>query len=304
MPHPDLSLPHADDDSCDILLVDDSPDTRALLHDELTVAGYHVHIAASGEESLRHFASHHPGAVLLDVVMPGMDGFATCERIREISEEVPVIFMTGLGETEHIVRGFACGGNDYVTKPVVLPEVIARIQAHTRTARLVRTTREGLNASPTAMLAFDSVGTLLWANDAASALLPAFRMLPGRSLHNTPLQPLLALREAAPASLQGVAMQDTGVLVHRASEAGQDITIVTLQKQTAASGSWTPPQLTARESEVLLWVARGKTNRDIAEILGMSPRTVNKHLEHIFEKLGVETRTAAADAARKLNMGV
>ena len=63
-----------------------------------------------------------------------------------------------------------------------------------------------------------------------------------------------------------------------------------------------PVRLTARESEVLLWVARGKTNRDIADILGMSPRTVNKHLEHIFEKLGVETRTAAAAAARRLRI--
>ena len=58
--------------------------------------------------------------------------------------------------------------------------------------------------------------------------------------------------------------------------------------------------LTAREAEVMAWVARGKTNRDVAEILGMSPRTVNKHLEHIFEKLGVETRTAAAAVAGQL----
>ena len=55
--------------------------------------------------------------------------------------------------------------------------------------------------------------------------------------------------------------------------------------------------MTARESEVLLWVTRGKTNRDIAEIIGVSPRTVNKHLEHVFEKLNVETRTAAAAIA-------
>jgi len=71
-----------------------------------------------------------------------------------------------------------------------------------------------------------------------------------------------------------------------------------LKPAAAASvADWKPPRLTDRESEVLLWVARGKTNRDIGEILGMSPRTVNKHLEHIFEKLGVETRTAAAAAA-------
>ncbi|HYF57970.1 MAG TPA: helix-turn-helix transcriptional regulator, partial [Burkholderiaceae bacterium] len=70
-----------------------------------------------------------------------------------------------------------------------------------------------------------------------------------------------------------------------------------------ASSAWRPPALTGRETEVLLWVARGKTNRDIAEILGMSPRTVNKHLEHVFEKLGVETRTAAAAAAARLRIG-
>ena len=62
--------------------------------------------------------------------------------------------------------------------------------------------------------------------------------------------------------------------------------------------------LTPRETEVLTWLARGKTNRDIAEILGMSPRTVNKHLEHVFEKLGVETRTAAAAAAQRLQLGI
>jgi DNA-binding CsgD family transcriptional regulator len=59
--------------------------------------------------------------------------------------------------------------------------------------------------------------------------------------------------------------------------------------------------LTQRESEVLSWVAKGKTNRDIAEILGMSPRTVNKHLEHIFDKLGVETRSAAAAIGARLS---
>ena len=63
-----------------------------------------------------------------------------------------------------------------------------------------------------------------------------------------------------------------------------------------------PVVLTPRETEVLAWLAKGKTNRDIADILGMSPRTVNKHLEHIFEKLGVETRTAAVAAAGRIGI--
>ncbi len=90
----------------------------------------------------------------------------------------------------------------------------------------------------------------------------------------------------------------------RVTEQDQTISIVALSRSDVASevNGWNPPQLTAREGEVLLWVSRGKTNRDIADILGMSPRTVNKHLEHIFEKLGVETRTAAAAAARNLQL--
>ena len=292
MPCPDHLAP--DHEACDVLLIDDSADALRLLDDALGEAGYHVHSTNSGESALQHLGAHLPGAILLDVMMPGMDGFETCERIRAISDEVPIIFMTGLGETEHVVRGFELGANDYVTKPLSMPEVIARVQAHTRTARLVRATRDAVRISPTALLAFDADGRILWANDAASALLPD-----ASELSEAPvmLQALASGADAADLALKGK-------LIHaqRVSEAAQDITVVMLQAEQRAPGNWAPPQLTARESEVLLWVARGKTNRDIAEILGMSPRTVNKHLEHIFEKLGVETRTAAADAARKLKL--
>ena len=78
-----------------------------------------------------------PDIVLLDAVMPGMDGFETCRRLKRDAglDNVPIIFMTGLAETEHIVRGLEAGGVDYVTKPIVIEEMLARIRVHLANAR-------------------------------------------------------------------------------------------------------------------------------------------------------------------------
>ncbi|MGT2492061.1 response regulator transcription factor [Cupriavidus basilensis] len=84
-------------------------------------------------------ALFEPDAVLLDVDMPGMDGFATCAALMDRHADLPVIFMTGLGETGHIVRGFEVGACDYVTKPVAIAEVVARVRSHAAKARLART---------------------------------------------------------------------------------------------------------------------------------------------------------------------
>lgn len=192
-----------------VLIVDDVPENLAVLSDALDDAGHTVLVATDGASALERLALVMPDLILLDAVMPGLDGFETCRRMKLMNgaRDVPVVFMTGLTETEHVVRGFEVGGIDYVTKPIRPAEVLARINTHVRNARMLSAAR---NAG-----------------------------------------------EAAPADLSHY-------------------------------------QLTPRELEVLAWIARGKTNRDIADILGMSPRTVNKHLEHIFVKLGVETRAAAA----------
>ncbi len=291
------------EEHCDVLLVDDSEDAIALLAHELREAGLHVHAALSGEHALAHLNHHLPEAILLDVLMPGMNGFETCRRIRDLHKDLPVIFMTGLGETEHIVRGFEVGGNDYVTKPVSPPVVIARLQAHTRVARLSRATREAVNASDVAMLAVDQHGQLVWRNEATRALLeqvaPQIEATEGLSLHAA----LAPLRETA-LTEHHLDMGSVMLLAHRVTETGQAIAVYAIRRAESQSiGGWNPPKLTAREGEVLLWVAHGKTNRDIADILGMSPRTVAKHMEHIFEKLGVETRTAAAGAAQHFLKG-
>lgn len=203
-----------------ILIVDDTPDNLALLSDALDAAGYMVLVALDGSSALNRLQRRRPDLILLDAMMPGLDGFETCRRIKQQPDtaDIPVLFMTALTDSEHVVEGFEAGAIDYVTKPIQCAEVLARVASHLRTARILQAARQ----------ASQPIGL-----DHA----PAYGMLSRRF------------------------------------------------------------QLTEREVEVLRWVSCGKTNKDIADILQLSPRTVNKHLEHVFVKLGVETRTAAMSVA-------
>lgn len=205
-----------------ILIVDDTPNNLALLSEALDEAGYMVLVALDGASALSRLQKRRPDLILLDAMMPGMDGFETCRQIKAQPDtaDIPVLFMTALTDSEHVVEGFAAGAIDYVTKPIECTEVLARVASHLRTARILKAAREA------------SRPVTLSLNDA-----PAAGRLSSRF------------------------------------------------------------QLTEREIEVLRWVACGKTNKDIADILGLSPRTVNKHLEHIYVKLGVETRAAATSVA-------
>src|SRR5258707_4718418 len=120
------------------LVVDDSPETLRLLSDARDGAGMTVMVALDGAAAMRIVDQITPDIVLLDAVMPGMDGFETCRRLKRDAglRNVPVIFMTGLAETEHIVRGLEPRAADYVTKPLVIAEMLARIWVHPRQSRL------------------------------------------------------------------------------------------------------------------------------------------------------------------------
>src|SRR3981189_901578 len=103
------------------LVVDDSPETLRLLTDALDGAGTTALVALDGASAMRIGDQITPDIVLMDAVMPGMDGFETCRRLKRDAglSNIPVIFMTGLAETEHIVRGLEAGGGDHWTKPIV-----------------------------------------------------------------------------------------------------------------------------------------------------------------------------------------
>src|SRR3954463_15355892 len=157
------------------LVVDDSPETLRLLTDALDSAGMTVMVALDGAAAMRIVDQITPDIVLLDAVMPGMDGFETCRRLKRDAglSNVPVIFMTGLAETEHIVRGLEAGGVDYVTKPIVVQEMIARIRVHLANARLTQSARAALDVSGRYLLAVNSHGKIMWATPQAQKLLSA-----------------------------------------------------------------------------------------------------------------------------------
>src|SRR5437660_12524721 len=129
------------------LIVDDSPETLRLLTDALDGAGMTVMVALDGAAAMRIVDQITPDIVLLDAVMPGLDGFETCRRLKRDAglDHVPIIFMTGLAETEHIVRGLEAGGFDYVTKPMADVGRIARIRLRLANAPRARHARAGVD---------------------------------------------------------------------------------------------------------------------------------------------------------------
>jgi DNA-binding response OmpR family regulator len=115
-----------------ILIVDDSPTNLGVLFDYLRNSGFKVLVAEDGEGALQRAGYAQPDIILLDVLMPGLDGLETCRRLKENekTKDIPVIFMTALSDTVDKVKGFESGAVDYVTKPVEVEEVLARIQTH------------------------------------------------------------------------------------------------------------------------------------------------------------------------------
>lgn len=116
-----------------ILVIDDEETTVKLISILLERKGYEVVKAYRAEDGLRKAYRTHPDLVLLDIMMPDMDGWEVCKRLRELSD-VPIVFLTARTETEDIVRGLELGADDYVVKPYDNDELIARVRAHLRRA--------------------------------------------------------------------------------------------------------------------------------------------------------------------------
>jgi DNA-binding NarL/FixJ family response regulator len=296
-----------------VLVVDDTPDTLGFLTDTLDQAGFTVLIATDGHSALELVDQITPDLVLMDAVMPGIDGFEACRRLKreKLLTHLPVIFMTGLSETEHVVEGLAAGGVDYVTKPIVVDELLARIRVHLANARIASGTHAALDASGRFLIATDRHGCLSWCTPKAKQLLselmpdgdPSSPCLPASIVAQ-----LLQTRGTSPPSGGRVTLQigERRLEISLVSRIGPDeilFRIAEINTRADEQILQSRLSLTSREAEVLLWISRGKSNREIGEILSISPRTVNKHLEQVFVKLGVENRAAAAARAVRLLAG-
>ena len=136
----------AKSNSHNILIVDDNHNNLEVLSETLVRAGFQISVAIDGENALEQISYYKPELILLDVMMPGIDGYQTCQRIKSNPDtfDIPIIFMTALSDTEHKVRGFALGAVDYITKPFQREEVLARVRVQLQLRNLARTL-EGQN---------------------------------------------------------------------------------------------------------------------------------------------------------------
>ncbi len=291
-----------------VLVVDDVPENLGLLLDALGQEGHRVLVAESGESAMVQLDHEVPDLILLDQRLPGMDGLEVCRRIRARSDcgDVPILFLTAVTETGDKVRALDAGAVDYVTKPIEPAEVLARVRTHLRVASLQRSLQEEVamrreaeeqlrDSLDRALVVATWQGQIRFATHRAQTLLMAL----GGS----------ESRGELPAFL--VAMLRRGGGVHRAPG---DVEVRVLRVageaepgvlELSAPDRATPAALlalglTPREAEVLFWVSEGKTNAEVGVILNSARRTVEKHVEHILEKLGVENRSAAIREALRV----
>jgi DNA-binding response OmpR family regulator len=286
-----------------VLIVDDSPETLGFLTDALEQSGFSVLIATSGKAAINVVDRITPDIILMDAVMQGMVGFDTCRSLKANPgiAQVPVIFMTGLTETEHIVHALESGGVDYLSKPINIDELRARIRVHLANARSAQSARVALDAAGRHLLAVRGTGSIQWSTPQATRLVNAATgrddgletladhiraWLEEREKHGVSKEPLMIHQHGQPvlqlAYLGAIGGDEFLFRLTGVSQTSDD----DILRQNFS--------LTVREAQVLLWIAKGKSNRDIGEILGLSARTVNKHLEQIYVKLGVENRASAA----------
>ncbi|MCC1497206.1 DNA-binding response regulator [Alcanivorax sp. 1008] len=286
-----------------VMVVDDAIDSIRMISDGLEEAGMTVLVALEGSQALTISQNITPDIVLMDAIMPNMDGFETCRRLKENPQfiDTPIIFMTGLSDTEHVVMGLNSGGVDYVTKPINPTELLARMQVHLANARLARSARAALDTAGQNLFAVNRDGEISWATPQVHQ-----RLIAGYDSKPDQLRKLLAEwlghnpESGHSLTLDFLPQPHTVEFLTIVDGREYLLRLHEVQQTSVATGVLKERfKLTGRESDVLLWIAKGKTNREIGQILDVSPRTVNKHLEQVFRKLNVENRTSAAAVAIK-----
>lgn len=286
-----------------VLIVDDDPVAISMLNLALSDAQMTVLVALSGEQAITIARRIRPDLILMDAMMPGMDGFEACQKIKAdaVIAHIPVVFMTGLSASEDMVKGFDSGGIDYVTKPIDLKALIARIRAHLVNSRIAAGAKQALDTLGQYSLAVDAEGNILWSTPNTHNLLAGFGADKQwiSSTLSAYIAPWLEQGGKQPLRIEDLS-QPLLIKTMDSQQADEWLLLIELANKPKEEDLLREKfELTPRESEVLTWISRGKTNQEIAMILDFSPRTVNKHLEQIFRKLGVENRTTAAAVSLK-----
>ncbi len=306
-----------------VLIVDDLPANLGVLLTCLDDAGYKVLVATGGDKALAQLDDAQPDLVLMDVNMPGLDGYETCRRLKANARwaEVPVLFLTAQGDPVDKMQGFAVGAVDYITKPLHPGEVLARVRAHLQIRALQQTLADKnalLEAAMAwkveaekqlqlsldrAVLIVDAEGSVGFCTRLAQRLLT--RYFPAHLDPDTLPAPLARwLGDEASGGPWLSEPADSRLEVGRFASGQPSAPLMLLLEERVLVNS-SPARLlsmglTAREAEVLFWAAQGKSNSEVATILAMNLSTVKKHVGNILFKTGLESRLVAALRAAEL----
>jgi len=295
-------------DKTTVLVVDDSPESLGMINMALDKAGIAVLIALNGQQAMNVLEQITPSVILLDAIMPVMDGFECARAIRKKLPLVPIIFMTGLSEVEHIVKAFDAGGNDYIIKPIHPDELLVRIRQHSSSSRMLIEAQKTLDAMRQHVFCIDKSGRILWATPEAQTLLNQYQNENSESVElSERLSRWLSNGQSGHDLALPIQQQNIVLTVHYFKQSEEDEYLLKIHSPNVEIDPAVLEEslsITSREAQVLLWLAHGKTNREIAEILQMSPRTVNKHLEQMYPKIGADNRTIAASVAIQTILGV
>jgi DNA-binding response OmpR family regulator/DNA-binding CsgD family transcriptional regulator len=309
-------------DTPTVLVVDDVPENLGLLLETFSLSGFRVLVAESGESALAQLLHTAPDIILLDYRLPGIDGLAVCNAIRAKPEflDIPILFLTALEDIDAKVRVFEAGAVDYVTKPIQPREVLARVRTHLRIALLQRELAEEVamrreaeaqlcDSLDRALVVVATDGRIQFATRLAQTFLAKYFPNPSRKqLPESILATTLGLRQQEAACTDNTAPskrpitaptlpQGLEVRLLASSNPSDSFVLEFLVSEPSKPGRLIHLGLTPREAEVLFWLSEGKTNGEIGLILDSSRRTIEKHVEHILEKLRVENRGAAARLA-------
>ncbi len=306
-----------------ILIVDDVPANLGVLLDFLDSAGYEVLVAESGEGALSQLVYARPEIILLDVTMPGIDGYETCRRLKADKRwrDTPVLFLTALNEPTDKVRGFEVGAVDFISKPLHPEEVLARVRAHLQIRTLQQDLEEKnallekavalrVEAENQLQQSLDRAVLIVFERDQIQFCTRLARRLLERyfpSMKNEAAlpAPLVDWSENGQAKeTWRIDLAETRLEVRIFAEPQPGACFMLLLEERALAGG-SPASLlclglTNREAEVLFWIAHGKTSPEVAIILEAALNTVKKHVQNILLKLGVETRLAAALRAMEI----
>ena len=274
-----------------------------MLTSALEEAGLTVLVALGGNQAISITQKIVPNIILLDAVMPNMDGFETCKHLKGNPRltNIPIIFMTGLEDKQSTIRGLESGGSDYLTKPVDVDELIARMRVHLGASQLTSSAQIALDNAGQHLFTVNEKFQTVWATPLTKEVFYRAKLTDQWLEYDLPKQ-IANWLSSKPNTGKEFDIENTGrKLRARLMEyTTNNEVLFKLIDQTIVRGPETLEKklpITKRESEVLYCISNGKANDEIGQILDTSPRTINKHLEHIFTKLHISNRTSAAAIA-------